>query len=369
MAPIGFPLSLWLVRTVFPGARGTGVPQTVAALSMTAPGALARVMSLRIALGKLLVTLLGFASGASIGVQGPLVHISACVMYVAGGAKRLRPGWRSSLVLAGPAAAIGAAFNAPLGGIAYAMEELGRALPSRPFGAVVAAAIVAGAMVRGLVGQSAYFGQSAAALSLPAAVAAVVVCGMAGGLLGGAFSQVLIMLALGLPGLIGRLIARHPLPFASVCGLTVAAIGWASGGQTFGSGSAQVRAMIDGGSSLPAGYVVLRFAATVVSAGSGIPGGIFVPSMSIGAALGTALAPLVPAAPVGAMVLLGMAAYFAGVAQAPVTAAVIVMELTSNTGLTVPLLAAAFLARAVSRLVCPRPASQVLALRFQGLRD
>jgi H+/Cl- antiporter ClcA len=108
----------------------------------------------------------------------------------------------------------------------------------------------------------------------------------------------------------------------------------------------------------------LKLAATVVSYVSGIPGGIFAPSLSIGAGLGSVLAPLVPGAPVGAMILLGMTAYFSGVVQAPITASVIVMEMTAEQSVTVPIMATAFLSFAVSRLICRRPLYSALAHQF-----
>jgi H+/Cl- antiporter ClcA len=102
----------------------------------------------------------------------------------------------------------------------------------------------------------------------------------------------------------------------------------------------------------------------VLSYISGIPGGIFAPSLSVGAGLGQLLSHLMPSAPTGAVVLLGMVAYFSGVVQAPITAAVIVMEMTDNQGMTIPLLATSFLAFGVSRLVCRRPIYAALARRF-----
>ncbi|MBN8897134.1 MAG: chloride channel protein, partial [Rhodospirillales bacterium] len=97
---------------------------------------------------------------------------------------------------------------------------------------------------------------------------------------------------------------------------------------------------------------------------SGIPGGLFAPSLAVGAGLGDWMARLLPAAPAGAVVLLGMVAYFSGVVQAPITATVIVMEMTDNQRVTVPLLATAFLAFAISRLICRRPLYGALARRF-----
>ena len=126
------------------------------------------------------------------------------------------------------------------------------------------------------------------------------------------------------------LIMRYPIAIAARCGVLLAVIGTLSGGQTYGTGYEQARCMVEEHSNLPAVYALLKLAATVVSYVSGIPGGIFAPSLSIGTAMGSVLAPLIPTAPVGAMILLGMTAYFCGVVQAPITSAVIVMEMTAN---------------------------------------
>ena len=185
-----------------------------------------------------------------------------------------------------------------------------------------------------------------------------------GGLGGGLFSAALVRFARGFSGWFGAWLVRYPVAFAALCGLALAAIGMASGGQTYGTGYAQARGMVEGTTTLGGAYVLLKFAATVISYISGIPGGIFAPSLSVGAGLGAWLSHFMPSAPEGAVVLLGMVAYFSGVVQAPITAAVIVMEMTDNQRVTVPLLAASFLAFGVSRLVCRRPIYGALARYF-----
>jgi len=365
IAPAGLTIACLLTRHVFPGAQGSGIPQTIAALHMHDPKMIGRVLSLRIAAGKVLLTLLGLASGASIGREGPTVQVGASIMHALGDLLRLpRPELQRALVLAGGAAGISAAFNTPLAGIVFAIEELSHSFEARTSGTVFTAVIIAGATTLGLVGNYTYFGQTSAELSNRVAWMAVIVCSVTGGLAGGVFSQSLIIAARGLPGLAGKLIMRYPVVFAALCGVLLAVIGTLSGGQTYGTGYEQARGMVEEHSALPPVYALLKLAATVVSYVSGIPGGIFAPSLSIGAAMGSVLAPLVPGAPVGAMILLGMTAYFSGVVQAPITSTVIVMEMTANHSLTIPLMATAFLSFAVSRLVCRRSLYGALARRF-----
>jgi H+/Cl- antiporter ClcA len=192
----------------------------------------------------------------------------------------------------------------------------------------------------------------------------VVLCSIIGGVLGGLFSLALVRAAAGLPGRAGQFVMRQPVLFAALCGLALAILGTVSGGTTYGTGYAQARSVVEGGASLPIAFPLLKLAATVVSYVSGIPGGIFAPSLAIGAGIGSWVSYLLPTAPSGALVLLGMAAYFSGVVQAPITATVIVLEMTDDQRVTVPIMATAFLAFAISRLICRRPLYGALARRF-----
>ena len=124
---------------------------------------------------------------------------------------------RRALVLAGGAAGIAAAFNTPLAGIVFAIEELSHSFEARTSGTVFTAVVVAGATTLGLVGNYTYFGQTSAELTNNVAWLAVIVCSVAGGLAGGLFSQALIVAARGLPGWAGRMIIRYPVGFAALC--------------------------------------------------------------------------------------------------------------------------------------------------------
>jgi H+/Cl- antiporter ClcA len=365
LAPAGLGFSVWLTRTVFPGAQGSGIPQVIASLDMSDPAKVRSVLSLRVAAGKVLLTLIGLASGASIGREGPTVQVGASIMQALGQTLNLpRIEQQRALVLAGGAAGIAAAFNTPLAGIVFAIEELSRSFEHRTSGIVLTAVIIAGIATLAMQGNYTYFGVTSSVLTIGTGWLAVLACATAGGLAGGVFSAALVRAALGLPGRAGRFVARRPVMFAALCGLALACLGLLSQGATYGTGYAQARDLVAGQSHLPARFFLLKLAATVVSYCSGIPGGIFAPSLAVGAGLGRSIAHLLPATPPGAVVLLGMVAYFSGVVQAPITAAVIVMEMTDNQAMTIPLMATSFLAFGVSRLVCRRALYGALARRF-----
>jgi H+/Cl- antiporter ClcA len=248
--------------------------------------------------------------------------------------------------------------------VVFAIEELIRSFDARTSGRVFSAVIMAGIASLAVVGNYTFFGHTDAVLDLLSGWRPVLACGVVGGAAGGLFGRILTSVSrYGLPGPLGRWAAARPAVFAAGCGLVLALIGLASGGTTYGTGYQETRALLAGGPIAPA-WGLLKMAATVISYVSGIPGGIFSPSLAVGAGLGGALAGWIPGAPAGAVILLGMVAYFTGAVQAPITAVVIVMEMTDNQAMTVPLMAAALIAFSLSRWICPKPLYKALAEKF-----
>jgi len=363
VAPLGLAAVAWVTQRYFAGSQGSGIPQTIAALdSAQARG---RVLSLRIAFGKIVLTLVGLGCGASIGREGPTVQVGAAIMHSLGRLVRFsRLQTEKGLILAGGAAGVAAAFNTPLAGIVFAIEEMGRSFEHRTSGIILTGVILAGITSLAVLGDYPYFGYTSAYLQFNQAWIAAVLCGGAGGLLGGLFARLLIAMSRGLPGRIGETARARPVAFAAACGLVLALIGLTSGSTTYGTGYAEARHILEGSRTLPQEYGILKFLATLVSYASGIPGGIFAPSLAVGAGFGLNLSQIMPYAPGGAVVLLSMVGYFAGVVQAPITAFVIVIEMTDNHNMVLPLMATSLIATAVSRLICPRPLYRTLAERF-----
>jgi H+/Cl- antiporter ClcA len=363
LTPLGFAASIWFARRYFPNSGGSGIPQAIAARQLHGLAARERLVSLRIAVGKTLLLLLGLFCGASIGREGPTVQVGASIMFAVG---RFSPRRQPGLILAGASAGVAAAFNTPLAGIVFGIEEMSRSFEARTSGIIIGAVIAAGLTSLSLQGDYTYFGTTGVVLGgALQAWLAVPVLGILGGLLGGGFSRIVILFGSGLPGRVGASIKRHPVVFAALCGLVVALCGLLSGGAVFGTGYTQARTLVQGNGDVPGVYYgVLKLIATVVSSISGIPGGIFAPSLSVGAGLGANVAALLPGAPTQALIVLGMVAYFAGVVQAPITAFVIVAEMTNDHALVVPLMLTSLIGFAVSRLVCPEGVYHALAHNF-----
>ena len=365
LAPVGLWISLWMTRNVFPGAEGSGIPQAIAAVDMTDKAARDEVLSLKVAGGKILLTLLALCCGASIGREGPTVQIGAAIMHTLGKKVRLtRADVQRGLILAGGAAGVAAAFNTPLAGVMFGIEELSRSFESRTSGIVVTTVIMGGIISLALLGDYHYFGHTAATLTFNQAWIGVLVCGVLGGLAGGIFSQSLVLAGRrGLPGALGRFRRNHPEHFAALCGLGLAVLGLLSAGGTYGSGYNQAEALLHG-TSLPVLFAVEKLGATLLSYLSGIPGGIFAPSLAVGAGIGSDIAMWLPKAPTAALMLLGMVGYFSGVVQAPITAVIIVLEMTDNSEMTIWLMATSMIAYGVSHLVCPEPFYKAMAHGF-----
>ena len=366
-APAGLALCAWLTRRVFVGAEGSGIPQTIAALALPTEQARNRLLSMKIAGGKMLLTLVALATGASIGREGPTVQVGASIMHVLRRTARFSAAEIDrGLILAGGAAGVAAAFNTPLAGVVFAIEELSRSFEERTSGTILTAVIVAGVTSLAFLGNYTYFGITNAVMTDPKTWLSVPICGVVGGLFGGFFSWATLRLGASLPAPLEKFRATRPIAFAAACGAAIALLGWLSASTTYGTGYNEAKALVQFDALPAAGFAVYKLLATLVSYVSGIPGGIFAPSLAVGAGIGAQLHVWWPLAPAGAMVVLSMAAYFAGVVQAPLTALVIVTEMTGNRALTLPLMAVVLIGRGASALVCRRSLYHTLAQGFLG---
>ena len=362
ITPLGLILIIYITRTFFPGAEGSGIPQAIAALHMKRNKSLRyKLLSIRIAAGKVLMICLGLASGASIGREGPTIHIAASIAFSLTRFARF-PHYDigRGLILAGSAAGLAGAFNTPLAGIVFAIEELARNFESKTSGTVLTAVIVSGLTALAINGNYSYFGTVETFVTLPSILIVVVACGVVGGVLGGTFSAVLVYA--------GRHIApfrnKHPYWLAGSIGLVLAALGLLSAGQTWGTGYEEAKLALSGTEHLDVSFPFYKLFATLLSYWTGIPGGIFAPSLSIGAGLGNVLSQWLPMASISTVALLGMAAYFTGVVQTPITAVVIIMEMTGNQDILLPLMATCLIADGLSKMISPQPIYRALAEDF-----
>ena len=272
---------------------------------------------------------------------------------------------RRAVIIAGGAAGVSAAFNTPIAGVVFAVEELAKGFDKRTNAAVILVVVAAGFAAFALQGDYAYFGVLQADTRLGPAWIAAPMIGVVGGLCGGVFARALTYVIGPHANPIADWRRARPVVFAALCGLAAAGVAFASGGLTFGAGYQEAKSLIADHPGRGAGFALAKALASLFASASGAPGGIFAPSLATGAGIGAAFTHIGLHVAGRDAVVLGMASYLSGVVQAPLTSAVILMEMTREPGLVGPLLLASLLARSASGLVMPEPIYHVLALAWR----
>ncbi len=347
LTPIVFAATVAITVRWAPAAKGSGIPQVMAA-GENLELAYSRLLALPIAIAKLLLTTVMLLVGASVGREGPTVQVAAAIMVSCH--RILRVPVSAGVLIAGGAAGVAAAFNTPLAGVVFAIEELAAAFEQRVAVLVMGAVVISGLVSLAIAGDYVYFGAMRQTLPVASVLIITPVAGIVGGLLGGLFSRTLLGFARSQHPVFLAIRSRQ-IQLAFICGLVVAVVGVASG-LTWGTGYETTRHMIEGQGTPSPWFGPAKFLATAATAVSGAPGGIFAPSLSVGAGIGQLLSYGFPDDPMPAIVLLGMVGYFAGVVRAPLTAVIILMETTASRGMIVPLFLTAIIADGVSALVC-----------------
>jgi CIC family chloride channel protein len=360
LAPVVGSLSMgYLLFKYFPDARGSGVPQTKAALY-----ARGGRISLGTVFGKFFCTSATLASGIPLGREGPSVQVGAGLASVLGRALGLSPAKVKALVPVGAAAAVAAAFNTPLAAVLFALEEVVGDLHAPVLGSVVLASATSWAMLRLLLGNDPLFKVPQYQLVSPWEFGVYAVLGVLGGLVSAAFTKLLVRMRERFLRLPRKTVWFQPL----AGGLLVGVMGWFVP-QTLGVGYTFVGAALNGGMAvkLMVLLLVLKFFAVTTSYASGNAGGIFGPALFLGAMLGGIvgtvahhLAPAHVAAP-GVYALVGMGTAFAGIVRAPMTSVVMIFETTRDYAIIVPLMISNLVSLFISSRLQREPIYEVLA--------
>ena len=358
-------LALFLTRRWFDGSEGSGIPQVIAALHAPRdPGhtLMQRLFGLRVIVGKLGVSLIGFLGGLTIGREGPTVHIGAAIMAETRRFYPHRsPRLERQLLLAGAAAGLSGAFNTPLAGIIFAIEELARDFESRTNGTMITAVVFSGLTSLALAGNYLYFGQITVPNSFHSRfILPVLLVALLCGLLGAAFNWALLHWERWMPKPMRAWRGNRPMLYAFVIGLVIAGLGIVTHGQTWGSGYDQARLLLEGRNPITQSFALAKWGALIVSYLAGIPGGLFSPSLAIGAGIAQWVHVAFASAPMASLIALCMTGYLAAVTQSPLTSFVIVIEMTNGTGLVIPMMATALLASRFSGMFTP-PLYEALA--------
>ncbi len=365
-------LSMLLIVTLrdryFRGTEGTGIPQTIATLKTGDAAIRDRMLSGRILIGKILLLTIGLFSGMTLGREGPSVHVGAAMMHMITKWVRFpRHLVRRGLILGGGGAGVAAAFNAPLAGLVFSFEEIARSFEKNNVGTVIRSVIISSVFIVLVLGKDyLFYGriESTDGNWTIGQWASIFLIGAVGGFLGGMFAQCTIK---------GSAVASHYMkrnrwltPLALGAGLGV--VGYLSDGASYGSGYQQTQQILLEGVEYPWYFAPLTAVASFLTLSSGIPGGLFDPSLTVGAGLGQLMLPVVNTVSPGlepeAVIMMFMVAYFAGVVQSPITCAIIMVEMTAARHMTLPLLGVAVISYECSRLICRTSLYESLANTF-----
>ena len=358
LTPVAFLSSWALVYYLAPAARGSGIPQVMAGIDLSNPSQYRHteyLLSLRVAAVKILSSVVLLLGGGIIGREGPTIQVSAAIFRAI---NRLQPkGWpqlsRQIALVTGGAAGLAAAFNTPLGGIVFVVEELTQIHLSRFRMAVFAAVIIAGLTAQQFLGPYLYLGYPK--VTSPGGWYQVLAmgCAMACGLAGAFFAKALLI--------IGQYRKRFTTLRAQVgwvmgCGLVLAVLAYFVGIDGVGTGKPIInRLLFQNSGTTPFYLFPVRFIGMVLSYSGGGAGGVFATSLSAGALLGDGLARLagVPIMDRNLLILVSMVGFLTGVVRSPFTAAILVLEMTDRHSAIFQLLLGALLAQGIAALVDP----------------
>lgn len=350
-----------LLYRYFPNARGSGIPQTKTAMFI-GDG----VITFRTAVGKFLCSGISLGTGIALGREGPSVHVAAGIASSLGRRLGLSPRRVKALVPIGSAAALAAAFNTPIAAVLFTLEEVMGDLHAPVLGSIVISSATSWMVLHLMLGDEPLFHVPPYQVVHPIEFAFYALLGVIGGLVSVAFVKLLLWQRkhfLRMPAF-----TRWFQPVAG--GLTVGILGWFVP-QVLGVGYGFVSLALNGQMvlSMMALLVVLKIVATSTCYASGNAGGIFGPSLFIGAMIGGSvggaahsLLPKITANP-GAYALVGMGTAFAGIVRTPLTSVIMIFEMTRDYAIIVPLMISNLISFFISRRLQPEPIYEALALQ------
>ncbi|OIN60905.1 chloride channel protein [Arsenicibacter rosenii] len=369
ITPLSFLAAWGCVYLLAPAARGSGIPQLMAAIDLATPSRHQRIgylLGLRVAFVKIVSSAVLLLGGGAIGREGPTIQIAGALFQVI---NRLQPkGWpqlsRKIALITGGAAGLAAAFNTPLGGIVFVVEELTQTHITRFRTAIFTAVIIAGMTAQAILGPYLYLGYPPVPATgwtfLGVAFMTALICGLAGAL----FGKLLLWLN-------SRRKRWSTLPqqvvWVTGCGLLMAILIYFAGDYAAGTGKPLINHLLFRHPEPIPWYVFpARIATMALSYSSGAAGGVFATSLSAGAVLGNLTAELTHIAPkdLPVVVLVGMVSFLTGVVRSPFTAAILVLEMTDRHSAIFPLLLGGLTAQLVATIVDPHSLYEHLKHNF-----
>lgn len=353
LTPLCFVLGWYIVHRWAPYARGSGIPQVTAAIELSNPKhnfMVEKLLGLRIAVIKIISSTITIFGGGAIGREGPTIQISASIF------KKINdwlPSWypkvsKQNMIVTGAAAGLASAFNTPLGGIVFAIEELTKTHFNFFKSALLTGVIVAGLTALTLLGPYLYLGYPQTANPGRWIILAVIPVALITGVAGSGMGTLILFLMKKKKALKG--IFRTAI-YCVICGLILASCAYFFDVRTLGSGKELMETTLFTANKNVAWYVpILRIVGPVLSFSTGAAGGIFAPSLSAGASIGAVISGWLQLTPSGTniMILCGMAGFLTGITRSPFTSSILVIEMTNDHNVIFHLMLTALLANMIA---------------------
>ncbi|THV58379.1 chloride channel protein [Chryseobacterium candidae] len=370
IAPIGFVLSWWLVKEFAPNAKGSGIPQVMAAVELANPKEhrkIRNLLSIKIIFFKILSSVVLVIGGGAVGREGPTIQIAGSVFRKV---NEYLPEWwpkisKKNMIMTGAAAGLAAAFNTPLGGIVFAVEELSKTHINYFKTALFTAVIIAGLTAQTLAGSYLYLGYPKTNdVSLMVMFPIILVAATAGIM---ASQLSVIMLKINTWKKKKLKTDKANVIFLIICALIIASIAYFINREILGSGKEIMERVLFTKNKHEEWYVpILRMLGPALSFTSGGAGGIFAPALTAGASIGSVISGAIHLTPneTNVVVLAGMVAFLTGITRAPFTSAIIVLEMTDRHSLIFHLMLAGMVSSIASILVSRHSLYDVLKVNF-----
>ncbi|SMN13343.1 Chloride channel protein [Bathymodiolus heckerae thiotrophic gill symbiont] len=364
ITPITFVSIIYFAKYYCHFIQGSGIPQLIAATDFRNKPIRERLLSFRVATGKISTIFLAMLGGAPIGIEGPSIHIGGSIFYGFNRFIKLnRKLLIHALIAIGGSAGLVVAFNAPIAGMLFVYEEIGRKLKKQAFILIAIVSFFIYLLAVSMRGNAPYLTDLSSYSFDLTLVWQLFPLAIIAGVLGGLFSKLSLYL-------MGKLIANSKvkvLLIALCLGIIVAFFNYLSKGKIAGSGHAEVLQILNNG-SIGLDFVITKYFAVLTSFISTIPGGVFMPSISIGAGLGAEVAGLMTSVgskiSVQVVIIMTMIGYLSAVIRAPLTSTFVILEMTLSLHLLIPGLMVAFIANFISKQIYHQPIYEALAENF-----
>jgi H+/Cl- antiporter ClcA len=370
VAPVCFVVSWWLVKEFAPNAKGSGIPQVMAAVELANPREHKKIrslLSLKIIIFKIISSVILVIGGGAIGREGPTIQIAGSVFRKV---NEYLPEWwpkisKKNMIMTGAAAGLAAAFNTPLGGIVFAVEELSKTHINYFKTALFTAVIIAGLTAQTLAGSYLYLGYPKTNdVSLMVMFPIILVAGIAG-ILASQLSVIMLKMSDWKKRKLKT--DKANVIFLVICALVIASIAYFINREILGSGKEIMERVLFTNNKHEDWYVpILRMLGPALSFTSGGAGGIFAPALTAGASIGSVISGFIHLTPneTNVVVLGGMVAFLKGITRAPFTSAIIVLEMTDRHSLIFHLMLAGMVSSIVSILVSRHSLYDVIKANF-----